>query len=122
MNTLSLLREIALLRPMATNLIQTILEPGNAGASLNTGIVDETGRSTPSLRTIVTAMGVLDDFSKTKDFGGTASSKAVHAYYLVQRAVDEQRANRGVLFKGESSEPADVDRFAGDVRSRPDSD
>ncbi len=105
MNTFALLAAIALLRPQAGNLIQTILERGSAGESVPLGIVDENGSNMLSLRTIVRAMEVLDDFSKTQDFGAAAPSRTRHAYYVVERAVSGQRASFGQLSSVPPGEP-----------------
>ena len=104
MNTVDLLRRIELVRPQAGSLIQTILEAGVAGESVPLGVVNEDGSAMLSLRTIVRAMEVLDDFSKTKDFFSTADSRTIHAYYVVESAVSGQwvvPGSHGALRAGE---------------------
>ena len=115
MNTANLLREIARVRPAAGNLIQTILEVGAVAGSVNLGIVDENGVPTLSLHTIVRAMGVLDDFSKTKDFGATVGSKEIHAYGVVERAISEQHTVSRQLRALQSGLPADFNGLAKDL-------
>ena len=83
-----LLNAITAVRPRVGSLIQTILEAGDAGGfGAGVRIVDERGRSMLSLRTIVRAMEVLDDYTKTADFGSEAGSRELHAYYVVESAV-----------------------------------
>ena len=56
------------------------------------GIVNESGEPMLSLRTIVRAMGVLDDYTKTAEPSASPSSKVLHAYGLVERAVSGKHA------------------------------
>ena len=118
MNTFALLRETALLLSMAGSLIQTILAHGDAGASFDASQIDENGKPTSSLRTIVHAIEVLNDFSKTQDFGSQAPSRAVHAYYVVERAVHGQHRGRGELQSDHAGEP-EQRLDAGDLPSGP---
>jgi len=111
-NTYALLSEIARLRPEAGSLIQTILEVGSAVGSAPLGIVDESGAPTLSLRTIVHAMEVLDEYSKTKDFTSAPGSKVVHAYRLVERAISGKHALSRLLLEGGAGKPSDLDRAA----------
>ena len=76
-----------------------------------------------SLRTIVRAMEVLDDFSKTKDFFSTADSRTVHAYYVVESAVSGQWASpgrHGALRTGEPESGIDAGDIPGRLHRRPD--
>ena len=113
MNTLSLLSGTERLRPLVGNLIQTILARGSVDGSVPLGIVDENGSSTLSLRTIVRAMEVLNDFSKTRDFSTSPSSRVVHAYSVVERAINGELASRGRIGALQSGE-SDRDFDAGD--------
>ena len=113
MNTSTLLREIARLRPQAGSLIQTILELGDAVGSLRLGTIDENGRPTLSLPIIVHAMEVLDDYSKTKDFTGIPGSKVLHAYGLVERAISGEHIARGQLSAIRSARSITIDGLAG---------
>ena len=122
MSTSSLLRKIAVLRPQAGNLIQTILELGEYVGSVPLGIVDESGVPTLSLRTIVNAMEVIDDYSKTKDFTGTPSSKVLHAYGLVERAVSGEHLVRGQLSTLRLAGPPEFDGPSSDVGGGRDGD
>ena len=91
MNSYDLLKGIGQLRPGATSLIQTILEAGSAGGPSTLVVQDEKGRLTVSLRTIVRAMEVLDDFTKRADYEAAVSSRVTHAYSLVERAISGER-------------------------------
>jgi len=113
-NTLGLIREIERLRPQATSLIQTILESGDVAGSTNSAVVNENGEPIASLRTIVRAMEVLNDFCKTQDFNATVPSRAVHCYYVVERAVSEQRLGGGRERQIQPGGP-EASRIAGDV-------
>ena len=120
MNGYVLLRKIELVRPLVGSLIQTMLAPGDAGQSFVMAIVNENGEPTASVRTIVRAMEVLDNYGKTADFGAAAPSRALHAYGVVERAISEQRfGSRGVeSLRHGSSERRE---FAGDLPSGSDS-
>ena len=105
-NGYDLLKGIAMLRPRAGSLIQTILEHGSVeGPVIPLAAIDltvhETDNVTVSLRTIVRAMEVLDDFTKTADYGSQVSSRTLHAYHLVERAVHGEYRSVGRLAKGE---------------------
>ena len=121
MNSLSLRAAIAELRPKATSLTQTILAHGAAAEFGGSAIVDEKGALTLSLRTIVRAMGVLDDYCETTDYSSTPSSKQIHAYYMVERAVSEQHADSWLGRPILTGESADLGGPAEDVRGGPDS-
>ncbi len=93
--------------PKGGNLIRTILEHGGAGEFAGSVVVDESGVHTVSLRTIVRAMEVLNDFSKSTRFSEAAGSRELHAYYVVERAVNGEFFGPGrddrVLTSGSSS-------------------
>ncbi len=102
MSTLDLLKLIEMLRPRAGSLIQTILGRGGVAGSSGGFIVDSSGRPTQSVRIIARALEVMDDFSKTTDFGSVAPSRAIHAYYVVEHAVLEQYRYAGELLEDRS--------------------
>ena len=88
MNGYDLLRRIEAVRPQVGSLIQTILEPGVVGVSGPSGVLlDESGSYSLSVRTIVRAMEVLNDYAKTADYAAPVGSKELHAYYVVESAV-----------------------------------
>jgi len=116
-NISELLGHVERVRPQVGSLIRTILEAGGAGGSIPLGVVDENGVPTLSLRTIGRAMEVLDDFSKTKDYGATVKSREIHAYYVVERAISEQRLSAWVLKPIQPGQP-EPGSDARDVPSR----
>ena len=117
-----LLKAIAVARPQVGSLIQTILELGAFAGSGRGFTVNESGEPTLSLPTIVRAMEVLDDFSKTKDYTGRPSAKVIHAYGLVERAIREQHSGGWELVPRLPTGPAPVDRLAGDLGGGSDGD
>ena len=123
MKTLSLLSAIERVRPEVGNLIQHIQERGSAAGSsdLVGFIVNEIGEPIISLRTIVRAMGVLDDFSKTKNLWTEADTRTTHAYHLVEYAVREYSRSSWGKLPGEPGGP--LERLpVSDLRSGLDGD
>ena len=116
MNIAVLLREIERVRPLAGNLIQTILAVSGADESGPLGVLDGSGKPIASLRTIVRAMEVLNDFAKTPDYFGTIPSRTLHAYYVVERSVGGEQSNRRIGRTVRPVFPRDGS-LAGDIRS-----